>query len=81
MYTILKSLGFKYRRINDGRKFLLERGDIVAARQKFLRTVYYLRRVGDTRPIFYLDETWVNQNHSRKDIWQDSTGRGGLKDQ
>ena len=79
MYTILKSLGFKYRRTNDGRKFLLERGDIVAARQKFLRTLHNLRRTGDTRPIFYLDETWVNQNHSRKDIWQDSTGRGGLK--
>jgi hypothetical protein len=30
MYKILKSNGFKYRKNNDGRKFLMER-DIVAA--------------------------------------------------
>lgn len=79
MYVILKSLGFRYRRTNDGRKFLLERSDIVATRLKFLRKVHNIRSSGDSRPIFYLDETWVNQNHSRKDIWQDSFGRGGLK--
>jgi hypothetical protein len=74
-----KTLGFKYKRTNDGRKFLLERGDRVAARIRFLRTMHNLRVSGDTRPIFYFDVTWVNQNHLRKDIWQDSTGRGGLK--
>lgn len=79
MGLILKNLGFKYKRTNDGRKFLLERGDIVGSRIRFLRTMHDLRASGDTRPIFYLDETWVNQNHSRKDIWQDSTGKGGLK--
>ena len=35
--TILHNLNFKYRKCNDGRKFLLERNDIVACRVKFLR--------------------------------------------
>ena len=78
MRKILKDIGFKYKKTNDGRRFLMERADIVAERIKFLRKIHSLRTSGDDRPIFYLDETWVNQNHSKKDIWQDSTGRGGL---
>jgi hypothetical protein len=31
------------------------------------------------RPAFYLDETWISQNHSKKYIWHDSHGNGGLK--
>jgi hypothetical protein len=65
MYKILKSVGFKYGKINYGRKFIMERGDIVAAPIKFLRTVHSLRISGDERPVFYLDETWVNQNRSK----------------
>jgi len=81
MRFILQNLGFRFKQTNDGGKYLLERGDIVTARLKFLRTLHNLRASGDSRPIFYFDETWVNQNHTRKDIrvWQDSSGRGGLK--
>ena len=74
MRFILKNLSFRYKRTNDGSIYLLERGDVVVARLKFPRAS------GDSRPIIYLDETWVNQNHARKDIWQDSSGRGDLKD-
>jgi hypothetical protein len=35
----------------------------VAAQSKFCRTVHNLRISGNQRPEFYLDETWVNQNH------------------
>jgi hypothetical protein len=79
VYKILKSIGFKYRKISDGRKFLVERGDIVAARIKFLWTVHNLRITGDERPEFYFDETWVEQNHSKKYIWQDSSRKEGLR--
>jgi hypothetical protein len=79
MYKILKSIVFKYRKTNDGRKFLMERGDIVAALIKFLRTVRNLRITGDERPLFYLEETWIDQNQSKKYIWQDSSRKGGLR--
>ena len=79
MYTILKDIGFKYKKTNDGRKFLVERRDIVAARIGFLRKMNNLRVMGDERPIYYLDKTWVHQNHTKRYIWQDSFGNGGLK--
>ncbi|GBL86014.1 hypothetical protein AVEN_89073-1 [Araneus ventricosus] len=31
-----------------------------------------------SRPVIYIDETWVNANHSPKFIWQSSTSQGGL---
>lgn len=76
---LLNRLGFRYRKTIDGRKYLMERNDIVAARLKFLRKMHMIRSSGDTRPTFYLDETWVNKNHSLKYVWQDSNRNGGLK--
>ncbi|KAL4120900.1 hypothetical protein QTP88_013509 [Uroleucon formosanum] len=76
---ILKQLNFKYKKCNDGRKFLMERSDIVTARVKFLRKMNEFRRNGDTRPVVYLDETWVNQNHTRGRIWQNEENTEGLK--
>lgn len=31
------------------------------------------------KPIFYLDETWLNQYHTPSYVWQDSNNDGGLK--
>jgi hypothetical protein len=57
----------------------MERKDIVVTRVEFLRTMHNIHSSGDTWPIFYLDETWVNQNHSLKYIWQDCNRSDGLK--
>ncbi|KAL4121281.1 hypothetical protein QTP88_013826 [Uroleucon formosanum] len=76
---ILHNLNFKYKKCNDGRKFLMERNDIVACRVKFLRKMYELRQNNDTRPVVYLDETWVNQNHTQGYIWQNPENTEGLK--
>lgn len=78
MLRILRGLGFKYRRTNDGRKLLMERSDIVAARTVFLRVMHDIRQAGTSR-IYYLDETFVNQNHARSMCWKMSDGSGGLK--
>lgn len=69
MWRILKSLHFKYKKCNDGRKFLTEKNDIVCMRVKFLRKMCILRQNNDLRPVIYLDETLVNQNHTRGYIW------------
>ncbi|XP_060855104.1 uncharacterized protein LOC132946628 [Metopolophium dirhodum] len=79
MWRILKNLNFKYKKCNDGRRFLMERNDIVAMRVKFLRTIVNLRQNNDTRPVIYLDETWVNQNHTKGHIWQNEFNSEGLK--
>lgn len=78
MLRILKDMGFRYQKTNDGRKLLLERSDIVAARTVFLRTMQQIRQAGTSR-IYYLDETFVNQNHARAMCWKMSDGHGGLK--
>lgn len=57
----------------------MERNDIVALRNTFLRKMCTLRSSGDTRPVIYLDETWVNQNHSRNHIWQNELDREGFR--
>jgi hypothetical protein len=61
MKRLLKKLKFTYKRCNDARRFLMERNDIVTLRCKFLRTMCTLRKNNDSRPVIYLDETWVNQ--------------------
>lgn len=79
MKRLLLKLKFSYKKSNDGRKFLMERNDIVALRCKFLRTMCTLRKNNDPRPVVYLDETWVNQNHSRSHIWQNEENTEGFK--
>lgn len=76
---IIHNKGFSYKKCNDGRKFLMERGDIVVKRLEFLRKINAIRDQTPDKPIFYLDETWINQNHTRAYIWHDSHGNGGLK--
>lgn len=79
MWRILKSLKFKYKKCNNGRRFLIERNDIVAMRVRFLRQIVNLRQNNDNRPVIYLDETWVNQNHTRNFTWQNSENSEELK--
>ena len=45
----------------------MERSDIVCKRYNFLRKMKELRCTG--RPIIYLDETWVNVNHTKDKVW------------
>ncbi|KAE9532327.1 hypothetical protein AGLY_009950, partial [Aphis glycines] len=61
--NLLKNLKFTFKKCNNGRKMLMERNDINE----------------DTRPVVYLDETWVNQNHSRSRIWQNNEETEGFK--
>lgn len=56
-------------RLHSGRAILMERSDIVAARNKFLRELTTNRLSENPRPEIYLDETWVNQNTSVEKCW------------
>ena len=71
LWAILKNLGFSYKKSIDGRKFLMERNDVIVSR---MRKMHSVRNESLSRPVIYLDETWVNANHSPKFIWQTSTG-------
>lgn len=79
LWRILRSLDFKYKKCNYDRMFLVERNDTVATRVKFLQNTCNLSQSNDTRPVVYLDETWVNQNRSREHIWRNSRNTESLK--
>jgi hypothetical protein len=58
LWGILKSMGYKYKIVND-RKILCERKYVIAAKIKFLRQYKQLKENG--RKFVYLDETWIYQ--------------------
>jgi len=73
--TILRDLGFRWRRTRNNRKVLIEREDMRNKRIDFIRQVRKYRAEG--RPIVYTDESYVVTNHSTPNSWQDTTN-GGL---
>jgi len=76
---IVDKIKISVKKTNDRRKCLMEQNDIFALRCKFLRTICTLRKNNEPRPVVYLDETWVNQNHSRSHIWQNEENTEGFK--
>ncbi|XP_029055267.2 uncharacterized protein LOC114882555 [Osmia bicornis bicornis] len=68
LYRILKSLNFRYTgRVKNCA--VLEQPYILNWREKYIQTIRQYREEG--RPIYYLDETWVNTGDCRKKIWRD----------
>jgi len=58
---------FKYRKM-FGEIVFLERKDIVAQREHYLRHIRHYRKLGYTN--FYLDQTWTSPNQKRNKCWQ-----------
>lgn len=79
MEIILRNLQFKFKKCKDGRKFLMERNDIVTARVEFLKKMSELRRNNDPRPVVYLDETCVCPNDTRGYLWKNPSDTEDLR--
>lgn len=70
LHALLKEIGFEF--VSRNRKsVIVERDDIILWRRQYLRNIREYRRQG--RPIYYLDETWVNQGHTPSKAWTDSS--------
>lgn len=67
---LLSDIGFEKKSLQR-ECLLIEKDEIVAWRQRYLRLIRRYRR--ERRPIVYLDETWVNSGHRRKIVWKDTT--------
>jgi transposase len=74
---ILLSNGFEFKQNKNERSVLIERYDIAAWRQKFLRTIAAKR--ADNKPIIYTDETYVHQNYKPKKSWQGPSTSGVIE--
>uniref|UniRef100_A0A2S2R642 Tc1-like transposase DDE domain-containing protein n=1 Tax=Sipha flava TaxID=143950 RepID=A0A2S2R642_9HEMI len=67
---ILKDLEFEYVKKNRN-SALLEREDLVTWRRSYLDKIRHYR--AQNRPIYYLDETWVNAGETHNKAWLDTT--------
>ena len=54
---IIRNLGFRYKIHNSSRAILMERSDIVASRNRYLREIDMNRKSENPRPEIFLDET------------------------
>ena len=68
LWKVMKAKGFTYTRTQGNRKQLCERPDLQVARCAFLRKIYDIRNSG-TFNIVYLDESYVNANHTYPKEW------------
>lgn len=64
----LKDMNFRYLKRNR-RSMLIEKPEIVIWRRKYLEKVRQFRREG--KRIYWMDETWLNEGHTVKKVWQD----------
>ena len=77
LWRILKKLGFTFKK-QDGRKFLIEKPAVVMLRHEFLKKMKKLRATKPSSKIIYLDETWINENHTVHKCWLVKDGKGGF---
>ena len=73
-WKLLKDIGFRYKKTKGNREIMMEKSDIVAKRHRYLREIRELTASG--RPIVFLDETWVNANHTVLSRWYDDVSGG-----
>jgi len=67
---VLKDLQFEYLKKNRN-SALLEREDLIDWRRGYLQKIRHYR--SQNRPIYYLDETWVNAGETHSRTWIDTT--------
>ncbi|GFY72773.1 DDE_3 domain-containing protein [Trichonephila inaurata madagascariensis] len=63
-------MGFTFEK-KKRQAMLLGRHDTILWRRTFLRKIWELREKNE--PIYYLDETWMNEGHSETRVWQGTT--------
>ena len=76
LWRIVRKSGFTFRkRAGVSRRVLCERADLVSARSRYLRLVKQKREEG--YDIKYLDETFVNEHHTKEKEWTSTDGMLG----
>ncbi|XP_046145947.1 uncharacterized protein LOC123989268 [Osmia bicornis bicornis] len=70
LYRLLKRMDFKYM-VSARNNALIETENIIAWRQEYIEKIQQYRTEG--RPIYYLDESWINARNVRKKLWVDTS--------
>lgn len=75
LITILKKIGFKYKK-SDKRNIMMERHDLILQRVSFLRE---MNKITNWDNVVFIDETWLNSNHTVPQSWTDDTKASSSK--
>ncbi|XP_046145738.1 uncharacterized protein LOC123989072 [Osmia bicornis bicornis] len=70
LYRLLKRMEFKYV-VRARNSALIDKEHIVTWRQRYIEDIQKYRSEG--RPIYFLDETWVNAGDVRRKLWVDTS--------
>ncbi|XP_008178574.1 uncharacterized protein LOC103307901 [Acyrthosiphon pisum] len=70
LHRLLKSMDFVYTK-RGRNSALLDSNELILWRRRYLRNIKKYREEG--RPIYYLDETWVNAGDVNTKVWVDKT--------
>lgn len=65
---LLKDMGYRWLKCHNKRRILVERPAVAYARSIYLRKIRQYRQ--EDRNIFFLDETWVDNNLTFKKCWR-----------
>lgn len=71
---IVHNLGFRWRKTANNRKILIEKSDLRAFRISYISRIRLFR--SQSRPIVYLDETYIHSTHVPSRSWSDDSGKG-----
>ena len=74
LLKVFKSLGFRWKKMRDNRRLLIEKREIRSARVAFLRSIKKYRQEG--RTIVYTDETYIHSSHTMTSAWTDDSAYG-----
>lgn len=74
---VLKSMGFRYKTREDGKRYVYEQPRVIQQRHEYLRRMR--RNRVEKRPEVFLDETWLNSHAAPEKLWVDCDGSGGWR--
>lgn len=77
LWRTMKDMGFYFKKCRSKRKILMERYDIVAWRYRYLEELRN-NRLGNQRPVVYLDETYIHATYCAGKCWQSEQEEGVL---
>ena len=73
---VLKTMGFRYKISEDGKRYVYEQPRVIQQRHNYLRR---MRRNRDEKKQICLDETWLNSHAAPERLWVDCDGSGGWR--
>lgn len=72
--TVIKQLGFKWKKTRNNRHVLIEQQHIAFHRHEYLKNIRKYREEG--RPVVYMDETYIHSSHVSQKSWADNNNDG-----